>query len=69
MNCEVSKGTKDAKYARYRLSEDKKWINVCTEHEQEIGDRNLEIQGVYNEKANRKTIREGKNTASPELCS
>ena len=43
MNCEVSKCTREAKYALYQLSEDKKWLNVCTEHEQEIGDRNLEI--------------------------
>ena len=51
MNCEVSKCTRDAKYALYRITAaDKKWLNVCTEHEQEIGDRNLEIlKGGYNE--------------------
>ncbi len=47
MNCEVDGCTKKAKYALYRLSttEEKEWLHICPEHEEEIGDRNLDIIG------------------------
>ncbi len=48
MNCEVKDCTNEAKYALYRLSiytEEKEWLHICPEHEEEIGDRNLEVIG------------------------
>ena len=45
MNCEIQGCDKKARFALYQLSliEEKKWLHIYPEHEEKIGNKNLEI--------------------------